>query len=462
MVERWDRRSAGEQQRVQRRLLASWLPQATGFAPHWAQAATAAGMAPGEVTTLGDLRRLTPTIQGDVVANGGAALVQRPTDAQLRDLVPRDTLQRLGLRRMRDPRRRRRELMLAQFKPVHALRGGLGERLAIVSSRADLDRAMRAGARAAAVLGLTDHDSMVSAVPAGPSAAYHQAQVLGLGSHVLGLHPRGHGDDLDRCVDAFGLLPATAVACLPDEAIAWAEVLRSRDADVSRVVRVLLMGPPGDEAHRGAVEEAWRSAGALEHELVVRHVWSPDVLRGPWAECREGISGLHTMPDLDHLEVVDADSGRAHDGPGDLTVTSVGWRGTTLLRHRTGVRIAGLATVPCPDCRRTVPRVVGAVEQAAWHLCLEADGRRRWLDTRAFDDAVGGLAGIDEWRVVVRADEGRDGYHVEVAGMGGAAARLAARVKELTAIEAASASEVDDPGALAAQVASRGRVVDDR
>lgn len=463
MSTRWDRRSPTEQQRDRARLLASWLPDATSYAPHWAEVVGAAGMAPGGPATAGDLARVPPSVQHDVEERAGLGLVQRPTAAQLEDAVQPPLLHRLGLGAGQDMPDRRRELLLEEFKPIHVIRGGVGDALAVASSRADVDRAMRAGVRTAALLGLTDHDYVVSSVPAGPTADYWRLQAMTMGTHMLALHPRGHLDGFERCVEAFALVPATVAACLPEEAVAWAELLASADADVSRVVCVLLLGPPVDDDRRQEIEDAWRAAGALERELVVRHAWAPDVHRATWVECRDGVSGLHTVPDLELLEVLDPVTGLDADGAGDLTVTTLGWRGTTLLRYRTGVRVEGIDTSPCPACGRTVPRIVGEVQDAAWHRRLARADGDVWVDARAVEAAASGLVGVRAWRVrLVRGRDGGDGYVVEAAGADGVEQRLAKRLAAVTGTRADAAERVDDVGRLERAVAVGGRIVDDR
>ena len=429
----WDRRSSTEQARVEELTLADWLPGAVSYAPHWQAQAGRLELDPSDLVTRADLLRFPPSLQGDVATRGATELVQRPTEDQVKAVASTSLLGEVARAIGRDQRDGKRQVLLEQFKPVHVTRAGALDELAIASSRADLDRLHRAGARAASVLGLGDHDYLVSAVPAGPTPTWWSVHALALGSSMLGLHPRGHGQGLERCIDAFSLLPATAVACLPEDAIAWAHALAAADADVSRVVCVVLVGPPPTAEQRAAVEEAWRNAGALEQDLVVRALWAPDVHRGIWAECAQGLAGLHTTPDLEVLEVLDALTGEvvpATDGTdattdatdadagddagaGDLTVTTMGWSGTTLLRYRTGVRVGGLTHEPCPACGRTVPRIVGTVQPGVWQPVLRRGDDLVTLDLRALALE---LEHLPAWRVAVQRRDGLDGYLVEVGG----------------------------------------------
>lgn len=53
--------------------------------------------------------------------------------------------------------------------------------------------------------------------------------------------------------------------------------------------------------------------------------------------------------------------------PGELVYTSLDWRGSALLRFRTGiVARRGITWDPCPGCRRTVPRIGPDLSRVEW------------------------------------------------------------------------------------------------
>lgn len=410
MTAAWDQRSAKDQRRVFEMELQSWLPQALTFSPYWSSTAERLGIDTASAATRGDLLRIPPTLQADVVGRSGAGttLVQRPTEGQVKRAGSTSLLLRVARSLGGDDLDASRATLLQEFKPVHVVRAGVAGELAVASSRADLDRAHRTGARAAAVLGIDEHDYVVSAVPAGPSAAFWGVRALALGASTLALHPRGHGDGLDRCVEAFGLVPATAVVVTADEAQRWAELLAAADADVSRVVRVVIVGRPPNDADRQRIRAAWRASGALESELAVLSLWAPDVHRAVWAECADASAGLHTYPDLEQLEVLDPVEGMPTDGAGELALTTVGWSGTTLLRYRTGAAVGGLTTEPCPGCGRTVPRILGPVVDDAWDVVVRRGEVLAHVDGRAVALAVA-EAGVDQWVLEVRPAPRPDG-----------------------------------------------------
>jgi hypothetical protein len=148
-------------------------------------------------------------------------------------------------------------------------------------------------------------------------------------------------------------------------------------------------------------------------------VWGPPAGRVLWAECATG-SGLHTYPDLELLEVVDPYLGQVTAGDGDLTVTTIGWHGSVLLRFQTGTWVDPLATDPCPACGRTVPRLVGDLVPSAWELAGTAeDGGACTIDLRGAAAVLSTVPGVAAWRCELRGPEGRgvgDRLVVELAG----------------------------------------------
>jgi hypothetical protein len=129
----------------------------------------------------------------------------------------------------------------------------------------------------------------------------------------------------------------------------------------------------------------------------------PDGHRLLWGECREsaGRTGLHTYPDLELVQVVDPETGEAAAGrASELVVTQLGFRGTALLRWRTGDVVQGIEEGACPSCGRTVPRVTG-LRPAVLVPALDLRGGARPVDVRGVSAALVGRADVVDWRVVL-------------------------------------------------------------
>lgn len=423
MTAPWDQRSAAEHDRVADLALAKWLPAATSFSAYWADHARAVGLEPGAASGRDDLARF-PTVREAAVRGaggpGGPALLMRPTQQQVKARASTSSLWQMASAIRRDGHDGERRVVLEEYKPVHVHRGGADDDLAIASSRSDLDRMHRCGARAARVLGLDDADYLVNAVPSGPRVDWWGVYHLALGSSILALHPRGAGDELERVLDSFDLVPTTVVAVHTDEAVQLAALMVEYGVEAPRVHTVVVVGPPPDEDIRAEIREAWRAAGATESELVVRALWGPPEGRTLWAEPRQEPTGLVTYPDMELLEVVDAVTGEPTDGAGDLAITTVGWHGTAMIRFQTGTLVSGLETGACPASGITAPRIVGDVVEQAWQPVVTApDGTWRHFDFRTAGVLLAQTPGVEAWRVELLGPTQRirhDRLVVEVAG----------------------------------------------
>ena len=461
----WDRRSPEEHERVTALGLSQWLPAATSFSAYWADRARALEGDSGRLTTRADLARFAPVREADVRGAGGPgspALLMRPTQEQVKARASSSTLFGVASAIRRDGVDGQRRAVLEEYKPIHVHRGGADDDLAIAYSRSDLDRLHRCGARAARVLGLDDADYLVNAVPAGPRLAWWGVYHLALGASILALHPRGSDDDLERVLDSFALVPATVVAVRADEAVALAALMVEYGVEAPRVHTIVTVGPPPDDETRDAIADAWRAAGSAEQDLVVRALYAPPEARALWAEPRELPTGLVTYPDLEVLEVVDALTGEVTDGSGDLTITTVGWHGTALLRYQTGLFVTGLDTAPCPASGITTPRIVGPVVEHAWQPPITApDGVDRHFDFRTAGAIVAATPGVDAWRIELRGPAQRvphDRVTIEIAGT--VDPRAHEEMEQRLDVAAGSAPHevrfVDDPGAVEARIDEHG------
>lgn len=427
MTAPWDRRSREEQRRVADLVLARWLPLVASAAPLWARRVAAEGLHAGALTSLEALAELPPAREADLLveAPGAPGAVLRPSEEQVKSYGGSDLVGRVVGAIRREGAGGKRRVILQEYQPVDLRRDGADAEVVVASARSDLDRLNRVGARAAALLGLDDRDVLLSAVPMGPTLDAARAVHLGQGASITTLHARGHGDDLDDVAAAAGLVPATAVLVPVDEALDLARVLAEHRVALPRLEHVVTLGPPPDEDLRHRVADAFGAVGSSR--VVVRALWGPPFGRTIWAECEAGAHGLHTSPDLEHLEVVDPISAEPAAADGDLTLTSLGWHGTALLRLRTGTWVDPLRVEPCPGCARTVPRLVGEIAPWAWQLAMRGDHRReRTVDLRGVPSVLHRLHGVTAWRAELRGPTERvprDRLLVEVAGDLGRAER---------------------------------------
>ncbi len=435
----WDRQRATARDRAQGRLLDDWLThEVRPFSAFWHNR-----LGGRRVRSLAELATVPVATEAQLAGAGGAgnpALLLLPTEAGFKRHAARGDLLAAAREVGGGGEDARRAALFRRYKPVHVHEAGVARLLAIAYSRSDLDRLHLAGARLVEVLGLGADDTLVNAVPAGPSLRFWGLYHAALAARMAALHPRGAGEaPLRPAVRAIAMLPPTVLAVPVAEAATLLDGLAERRVPLRGLRTVLTVGAPPSPRLRAALcEAATRLSG---QPVRVQAVWAPESARALWGECRpasadpgEATYGLHTYPDLEIVEVRDiAGGGRAGEGrDGEIVVTSLGWRGTALVRAATGAWTAGLAaTVPCPACGRTVPRLAPAAVEGAWQPRIATgDGRTVRVDLRdapaALTPEALAAAGATRWSL--RPVSGRLVLTVDAAADRAALVELARRV----------------------------------
>ena len=394
MTAAWDQRDLDEQSRVRDRLLAGWLPTVVASAPYWRGLAERLGITAADAHDLATLRRLPSVRAADLLVDGtsGASAVVAPTEHQVKAHAPASTVRRMAAAIGRGGADGKRDVLRHDYQPLQLQRVGRDGAWWIASSRSDLDRMHRAGARTAAVAGLDPTDVVVSAVRCAPTLEHLGVAHLATGASITAAHPRT-GDDFGEVLDAIRALSPTVLAVAADEADRLAEALRAGRVSAAGLRRLPVVGPPPTTS---AVRR-WQGPSAVATGSVgVRALWGPPGRGRCGPNARR--HGLHTYPDLEHLEVVDPFTGAPADADGDLTLTSLGWHGTALVRYRTGAWVDPLTTEPCPSCGRTIPpgRHDRAVRLAT---ALPGDGGDGIVDLRGIAAVLARQPGVVDWRV---------------------------------------------------------------
>ena len=397
--------------KLQDELVRSQVRAVVSGSAYWKERFAAVGVTAGKIDGVNALGGIPAVGERDVSPTGDAAamasLVLHGGERQFAlHSSGSDVRRAIRLRATRSAAYK--QVVDSETKPTSYIWGGLGFRYPIASTRGDLDVIARAGARLWQVLGLTGADALVSAVPVTATAEHTSLQLAALAAGAPALFP---GDDTDAVLAAARLAPPTVLAVPTAAAVDVVEAAASADV-LDRLTTLLLVGYPAESEREAAVAAV---NDAASRDIAVLAVHAPAGARVLWGECREaagrgrlgGTTGLHTYPDLDLVQLVDAETGeQVTASTGELVLTQLGMRGSALLRWRTGDVVAGVEFNACPACGRTVPRVVGTRRGA---LVVTADSGRA-LDLRAVAGALIGRADVEDWRVVVggRARDGRD------------------------------------------------------
>jgi hypothetical protein len=303
-------------------------------------------------------------------------------------------------------------------RPTAFLEAGLGLRYLLACTRGDLDLMARAGARLMAVLGVTRADSLLACLTTAPTVEFTGLQLAALASGVPAVYP---GTSAADAAEVLRLFPATVLAAPADRFADLVEELSLGGADLASVRLGLLVGAPSGQ-DRVAAEQAL--SDAVGGDVVVLAVHAPQGARVLWGECPgagEGERGLHTYPDLEVVQLADPDTGQAYagQGPAEPVVTQLGFRGSALVRWRTGDVISRpLLDGACPGCGRQVPRIPSeALRAGALVRPMRSGKATRLVDLRALAAAVTGHPAIAEWAISV-GPRARDGAPAVVVHLG--------------------------------------------
>lgn len=406
----WDRLTPAALRKRRDALLLTQLRDAVApFSPFWRERFMALGLKPATVGVK-DMARLPAVGERDVCPDGdpagAAGLVLQASEVGYALHASGPALRRALAKRLVAPKGYAAQVV-SDTRPTSYAWTGSAVRFPVASTRSDLDLIARAGARLWQVLGLGSADLVLDATALDPTPT---RTALDLAAIAAGSPTFRTGPSPDLAVAAGRLVAMTALISTPDAAPDLLEDLAIAGVDLSALRTLVLVGTPTAD-DRLAATQALGDAGAAQDAVVVA-CYAPSGARVLWGECRESAragrpTGFHTYPDLDLLELVDPETGEASQGsgPSELVLTQLGFRGSALLRWRTGDVVDGaLEESACASCGRSVARVPSSVRSAA----LVADlGGGTLVDLRAVAAALVGRPDLADWRVVLRRSRRR-------------------------------------------------------
>ncbi len=235
----------------------------------------------------------------------------------------------------------------------------------------DLDRLNETGRRIFQVAGVDGDRPLINALPYGPNVAFWQVAAATLDQGITAVQTGGSKVmDVAKTLTALTNTAAATLAGFPGFLSFLLEAAAAERLSLDCLERLLAGGEPLSPGMRERLRDGLAAVGARTDSGAVVGLYLNTEARAGWAECVGG-SGYHTYPDMEFLEVVDPATGE-RVGPGEtgeLVISHLDWRGTFLLRYRTGDIVeGGLCFDPCPHCGRTVPRLATLVYPAAERL----------------------------------------------------------------------------------------------
>ncbi|HUG88739.1 MAG TPA: hypothetical protein VMP42_08220 [Actinomycetota bacterium] len=434
MARPWDRLPPKDQARLQAALLHDLLTRYVyPFSPFYRRLFDQRGIKPGGIKRLRDLERVPMVSRWDFAATEEDRwrpfrAMLRPDERSLKRWAHRRTLRRVALEKLLRGDLAAERLLAEEFKPVHL---HVPDRAGPVMgyTMRDLSALSQAGARSLVVMGADRSDVLVSTLPYGPTLPFWHVHYAAQGGGLASLH-LGAGESV-RPARAAHWMHRAAASILASQPGYAEGLLRGAPPETFARLRVLaLWGQGGMQGARERFTARLRAGGAPD-AYVVSMLGIPEA-RVAWAECPppanrpEASHGYHTYPDLEYLQVIDPSSGKVQDEErgGELVYTSLDWRGSVLIRYRTGVMAKrGITTKPCPGCGRTVPRILPELSFTDWLVRTVGSQGEVRVDLAEVLPVLWEARGVPLWQIEVARGAGPDRTDLVTAYLGGASER---------------------------------------
>lgn len=374
---RIERASRAELTRLQTRRLREQVRHAAAHSPFYKRKFREAGIRPEQVRTLEDLRRLPFTTKDELKENQA----KRPPWGDLLAVPFADVLR------------------------VHLTSATTGRPLAVLDTAEDWYGFYHSYARSLYAYGVRRTDVVMAAFSYGPWIGYwsgfYAAQDLGCTVLPVG------GLSTDQRLDALLTYPITVLGCTPSYALFLAEAAARKGIDLAKDTRVRITwhtGEPGASipATKARIEAAF---GARAYDL-------PGLTEiAAWGfECDARAGLTHVHEDYCYPEVLDEDDRPVGPGGrGELVFTSLFRKAMPLIRYRTR-DLVQVADRRCP-CGRTLIAFEGGVLA---RLDDMKKVRGVIVYPRRVEELVRPHAGVDEFQIVFRRQEGLDDILVRI------------------------------------------------
>ncbi len=370
-MENWDKLSKMPYKEIKemqdRKLRAFIANQIYLYSPHYSELLKEQKIDPFKIKGIDDLRHLPFTYKWDIAPTDeepqkAKDFIIRPDEEVSEKYGHLAKMSMTGGKAMVEEK-------VEDFKPVHIhfTTGRTALPTPFVYSKRDLENLREAGARLLDVFEVTREDIVINSFPFAPHLAFWQTYFSGEKTKVAGFHSGGGKIvGTKNLMDAFEYLRPTVAVFIPGYCYYFLREAVKQGRDFSSVKRIFFGGervPPG---LKDKIKDLFSQLGA--ENVMVLATYGMTEAKVAWPECpsHDEYHGYHLYPDMEVFETVDPETGEpvGEGEEGEIVYTALDWRGTAVLRYRTGdIAKGGLLLEPCPNCGRTVPRISSNIQR---------------------------------------------------------------------------------------------------
>ena len=412
---------ARKQKALQNARLAHWVQRYLyPFHAHYRELFDAHGIKPEQIKTVDDLRRVPLSTKQDLLPTAEdpqrvRRFILQPDPDSIRKYWPLSRKLPLLLQKWLRGADHVRSQLRREFFPnfVTFTTGRSAEPLPFFYSPRDIENLHDSGMRIVDVTGIDPDVRIANLFPYAPHLAFWQVVFAGLETGMMILSTGG-GRVMGSAGDLRAITRLRAEVILGVPGYIYHLLRRGAEEghDLSSVKTVVLGAervPPG---FKRKVREMLAKMGAGNVRVFGTYGFTE--ARMAFVECPtedpEVYSGYHMYPDLAIYEVIDPETLEpvGEGETGELVITPISGRASTVFRYRTGDIVrGGITWDPCPHCGRTVPRISTDITRQSSVKDLQTLKMKGTLVN--LEDCAQLLANcveIEEWQIELQKKDG--------------------------------------------------------
>ena len=362
----WDNIRKDEMKRIQGAKLSRFIrEQLFPFSPYYRKLFERECLRPDDFRTFDDLRKIPFSSKADIAPTADdparpRQIILQPDPSTIKDhLSLGKKLHLLGCKiRGMEPAK----IITEEYLPIHfiATTGRTANSTPFVYSMRDLERLGEVGRRLYTVAGMNQKDVAFNIFPYAPHLAFW---VVALGAMRIGVpcFNTGGGKVLgtEKIISTASRMRATVLTGVPGYIYHLLRVAVEMKANLSSVRTIALGAERATAGHKQRMIEMLRELGSPKPVILGTYGFTE--ARTAWVECPgERTYGYHLYPDFEIFEIINPETGNpvGEGEEGEIVYTNLDWRGSCILRYRTGdYAKGGIVHDVCPGCGRLGPRL---------------------------------------------------------------------------------------------------------
>ncbi|MFC1663098.1 phenylacetate--CoA ligase family protein [Patescibacteria group bacterium] len=407
-------------QELQNKLLHKFVKHQLPYSPYYRELFKKKDLSFNEIKTTDDLQKLPFVSKADLAPTEDdrarpRQFILAPDEELIKKHAPKSLLAKIVWLKLRreDPKR----MLEAEYKPIHMhfTTGRTALPTAFTYSARDITKLRETGERLLDVVGVPRDQVAINAFPYSPHLAfwlaYHAMNKLGMTSVQTG---GGKIMGTQKIIDSIERLKASLVSFIPGYAYHLLREAAKQKRDFSNVKYVMFGGERVSQGLREKARQLLEQMGAKLPQIYSTYAMTEG--KTAWIQCAES-TGYHLYPDLEYFELVNEEGKRVQED-GELVYTSLDWRGSVVVRYRTGDLVKRINYEPCPSCGKTVPQIYPDIQRKSevkeFNLTKV---KGELINLNNFYPLLSGLKEIEEWQVRInkRNNDPHDLDEIELA-----------------------------------------------